>query len=126
MNKVLIVEDDLQLRELYADVLKDADFMVEIASNGQQALAKVISFIPDVIVLDLVIPGITGFELLRKIRTNEATKNMKIIVLTNVYPDKASLLEKGANSVLLKVECTPDQLIQKVREVLSPQNPTEK
>lgn len=119
VSKVLIVEDDQQLRELYADVLTDAGFIVKTASGGNETRALLVTFMPDVILLDLVIPEVTGFELLKEIKANKATKNIKIIIFTNVYADKTSI-DKGVDSVLLKADYTPGQLIQKVREVLYP------
>src|SRR5438270_3832772 len=117
-NKILIAEDNQELLKLYEDIFTDAGFIVKTCTNGKQALAMVTSFMPDVLLLDLVIPEISGFELLKLIKADEKTKNIKIIILSNAYVDRADFIQHGASDVLLKTEYNSDQLIHKVREVL--------
>ncbi|HSW48039.1 MAG TPA: response regulator [Candidatus Saccharimonadales bacterium] len=123
MNKVLIVEDDKTLREMYVEILKSGDFTIDTAIDGTEALHKIKSFRPDAILLDLFIPKINGMDLLKSIKTNPATKNIKVIVSTNVHVNQEELLQNGAEYVLLKAEYNPEQLTQKIQEILGTTNP---
>lgn len=119
MHKILIVEDEEALRELYIRVLSDAGFTVEDAASGEEALSKLAVFKPDLILLDLILPHINGFQVLDKIKQDPTLKGAKVIVLTNIYPDKKDLLDHGADDVMIKVEHTPDQVIKRIQEVLA-------
>ena len=119
MAKVLIVEDEIALQELYAKILRDEHIEVESASNGQEGLEKVKTFMPDLVILDLLMPEMSGFDVLDKIKSDPATKHIKVIVLTNIMPSRDELLKSGADGLLLKFENTPGQLIEKVKSVLS-------
>ncbi len=123
MNKVLVVEDDITLREMYVEILKTENFILETALDGEDALVKIKSFMPDVILLDLFIPKINGMDLLKSIKANPVTKNIKVIVSTNVHVSQEELLQNGAEYVLLKADYNPQQLIQKIREILGTSNP---
>lgn len=123
MNKVLVVEDDLTLCEMYVEVLKGENFEIETALDGEDALLKIKSFMPDVVLLDLFIPKINGMDLLKSVKTNPITKNIKVIVSTNVHVSQEELLQNGAEYVLLKADYNPEQLVQKIREILGTSNP---
>ncbi len=118
MSKVLVIEDEQSLRELYSKILSDQEYIVESAIDGEEGLTKVASFDPDVILLDIMLPKKTGFEVLQEIKNNEQTKQKKVIIMTNILPDKQDLYAKGADSVIIKTEVNPGQLIEKVATML--------
>ena len=123
MSKILIVEDDPILREMYLEILKAENFVIETALDGEEALLKIKSFIPDIILLDLFIPKINGMDLLKSIKTNPATNNIKVIISTNVHVNQDELLQSGAEYVILKADYNPEQLVKKIREILGTSNP---
>jgi two-component system cell cycle response regulator DivK len=101
---VLIVEDDLDTRLLLSDVLARGGFRVDQAHNGHQALEKAFTFLPDLIVTDIAVPGIDGIELCRRIRADLRTRTIPLLAITGYddrhYPDRARLA--GADHVLSK------------------------
>lgn len=125
MNKkrVLIVEDEPMLKKMYKKILADNDFETAVASNGKEALEIARDFVPALVLLDLLMPEMTGFELLNQLKADEMLKYVHVLVITNVFADKKELIEKGADDVLLKVDYTPEQVVDKIREILAPPNP---
>ena len=119
---VLIIEDDLALRRMYADELKRAGFDVVEAHNGLQAVEKASDIVPDVIVTDLGLPGIDGFELCRRIHRDPRLSAIPLLAMTGRYfsaSDIARAHREGCHSVLLK-PLEPDDLVSEVRRVLKP------
>ena len=116
MNKILIVEDDIDLRDVYRDIFTDQQFTVETAIDGNDAFQKILSFIPDVILLDLIMPHTDGFQLLQRIKADEETKNIKVIIMTNVFADNDELIQNGALAVWLKTDYTPKELVEAVKK----------
>jgi CheY-like chemotaxis protein len=120
MAKVLIVEDDEVLRDLYREIFEREEYSVETAINGEDGMEKIKSFKPDIVLLDIVMPKMSGFDVLRKLRDDESTKGIPVIVLTNIYADSQDLVQNmGVSFVLLKSDCTPGQIIEKARVVLN-------
>jgi len=93
---VLLVEDEDSLRELYAAELAAAGFMVLEAQDGATAIGKAFQFEPHALVLDLMIPGVDGFKVARRLRTDERTEDMAIIALTALRSEKFEELALGA------------------------------
>lgn len=120
---VLLVEDDPSGREMYCDFLSAVGFRVAQAHNGLQALEKAIALVPDVIVTDLGLPGIDGFELCRRIKDHERTRDVPLVAITGYekfgYVDRAH--KAGCSSVLTK-PCLPDRLVEEIKRVLAPRN----
>jgi two-component system, cell cycle response regulator DivK len=118
---VLLVEDDPSGREMYSDYLASAGFRVAQAHNGLQALEKAIALVPDVIVTDLGLPGIDGFELCRRVKEDERTRNVPMVAITGYerfgYVDRA--IKAGCDSVLTK-PCLPDRLLEEIKRVMTP------
>lgn len=121
-NKILIVEDDFRLMQLYTEILKTTNFSIETAVDGSEALQKIKTFMPDIILLDLFIPKINGIDVLKSIKANPITKVIKVIVSTNVHVNQDELIQNGAEYVLLKADYSPPQLIQKIKEILGTSN----
>lgn len=122
-KRVLVVEDEPMLKKMYEKILIDDGFDVATASNGKEGLDIAKKFQPHVVLLDLLMPEMTGFEFLTTIKADDSLKYAKVLVLTNVFADVHELLSKGAEEVLLKVDYTPEQIVDKIRTVLAPPNP---
>jgi len=118
-KKVLAVEDDLFLKELLAGKLADEEFNVFYASNGDEALALAAAEIPDIILLDILLPGMSGFEVLEKLKSEEATKNIPVLILSNFGQPED--IEKGkalgATDFLVKANNSLDAIVARVREI---------
>src|SRR5262245_43937819 len=101
---VLVVEDDLETRHLYREVLTLAGFETDEAHNGLQALDKAIAITPQLVVTDIVVPGIDGLELCRRLRADSRTSHIPLLAITG-YDDRAyysRALDAGADGVLFK------------------------
>ena len=105
-HNILIVDDDTEVREHLISFLSDDryNFDVTIAKNGYEAGIKVMQIKPDVLILDLMMPNVNGFEVCERIKNDPLTQNIKIIVLT-AYDDPATVnkaYSKGADKMLFK------------------------
>ena len=117
---VLLVEDDQEGRRLYAEWLTEAGFRVEQAHNGLQALDRAFGFQPDVVVTDLDIPGIDGFELTRRLKGDSRTCDIPVLAITGYAAfasDPVRALRAGCDAVLPK-PCSPDDLETAIRSLL--------
>jgi CheY-like chemotaxis protein len=116
---VLVVDDFDDTRELYAGALTDAGFAVEEATNGQEALDRAESAHPAIIVMDLSMPVIDGWEATRRLKANPATADIIVIALTghSTSAGMAKAREAGADAVLTK-PCLPNDLLALVRALL--------
>ncbi len=114
-SKVLLIEDHKFLSELYAKNLKRRDYDVEIAKDGEDGLEKVKSFKPDVILLDIIMPDISGIEVLKELKSNSKYKKIPVIVLTAVCEtDKIrECLGIGALGYIIKGTST-EEMVNKV------------
>lgn len=121
--KILIVEDDLFIRELYERQLALEGFQVTTAEDGEVGLAKITESIPDLLLLDIMLPKVSGLDLLRTIKAKDETKNIPVILLTNLGQD--SVIKEGfnlgADGYLIKSAYTPDQIIAEVKKFLAGQ-----
>lgn len=117
---ILLVEDDSDLREMYASALKRAGFTVAIAKNGKEALDQVKLAAPSFMLLDIVMPEYDGFWVLNALRQDEKLKNIPVIALTNLgsEKDKARAISLGVKEYLLKVDFTPSLLIERIKNYL--------
>ena len=116
---VLVVEDYEDARELYAEYLAFAGFRVEQASDGQEALDKAHQLIPDLILMDLSMPGMDGWEATRRLKRDHKTKHIPIIALTGhvLAGHSESARSAGCDSFLAK-PCLPDAMVAEVRRML--------
>jgi DNA-binding response OmpR family regulator len=119
-RKVLVVEDDPDQLEVIRSTLKAAGFAIGTAANGIDALVKTRSVAPDLIVLDLMLPGLNGFDICESLKQDPATASVPIIMLTGMHGQfgRFAGLEAGASEFLFK-PFNPDELIAKVEELLS-------
>lgn len=119
--KILCIEDEHFISELYARALRRAGYDVTTLLSGVDGLAAARKNIYDIILLDLMIPGITGFEVLRTLRSEVKDLKAKILVTTNLdqEDDSKEEIEQMADGYLIKAEFTPRQLVEIVNGVAS-------
>lgn len=118
--QVLLVEDDRDGRRMYAEWLAQAGFTVKQAHNGLQALDSAFESLPDVVVTDLNIPGIDGFEFTRRLRQDTRTRKVPVVAITGYAAftaDPARATRAGCDVVLEK-PCSPEDLEAAVRRLL--------
>lgn len=116
---ILIVDDVQDIRDLYAEYLANQGFRPELATNGFEALSKATVMGPDVIVMDLNLPELDGWEATRRLKANDLTRAIPVIALTglSVGQSKAKAMEAGCDGYLTK-PCYPDALADEIRRVL--------
>lgn len=119
--KVLCIEDEHFISELYARALRRAGYDVTTLLSGEDGLSAAKRNEYDIIMLDLMIPGITGFEVLRRLRAESPDLKSKILITTNLDQEDESReeIEKMADGYLIKAEFTPRQLVEIINDVVS-------
>lgn len=117
---VAIVEDDATVAEMYKFKLEKAGYKCEIARDGKMGLELVEKLKPDLVLLDLMLPEMTGDEVLARMRKTDWGKDTKVIVMTNVSEFEAPVRLKslGVKQYLVKALYTPNQIIEIVNEAL--------
>jgi two-component system, cell cycle response regulator DivK len=118
---VLLVEDDRDGRLLFATWLHDAGFRVDTAHNGHQALDRALEALPDAIVTDLHIPGIDGYELTRRLKSDPRTSAIPVLAVTGYGPftmDPSRAHRAGCDAVLPK-PCEADSLVSTLRALIT-------
>jgi len=117
---VLLVEDDKFLRELLVRKLEAVGFKVSTAVDGREALKKVKEELPELVLLDLVLPGVDGFDILKQIKEDSETSKIPVIILSNLgqREEVEKGLKLGADDYLIKAHFTPDEIISKISSVL--------
>ena len=121
MKSILLVEDDPFLIDIYSTKLKESGFSVEVASDGESALRKVKEKEPDLVILDIVLPQLDGWEILRQIKSDPKLKNIKIIILSNLgqKEEVERGVELGAVKYLIKAHYTPSEVVAEIKQLLS-------
>jgi len=119
-KKVLIIEDDTFLQGLVATKMAKEGYDISTAGDGESAVKTADEKVPDIILLDLILPNMDGFEVLAKVRKNESLKKTPVIVFSNLAEEKdmARALQLGANAYMVKSNFTLDELAEKVKDVL--------
>ena len=119
---ILLVEDDLMIRDAYQEALQTAGYLVDLASTGEECLQKIAARKPNLILLDLFLPKVSGFDIIEKLKAEASSADIPIIVISNVFIDREDLAKKGVNYSLIKSEVTPGVITNKVTEALSKTN----
>ncbi|MES2971922.1 MAG: response regulator [Patescibacteria group bacterium] len=116
VKKVLIIEDEQFISELYVRALTNSGYEVKVAVDGEQALAEAQTDSYDIVLLDIMLPNLTGTEILHRLRDPKATQNIhaKIIITTNLELDEQSkaTMEAQADGYIIKAEVTPKELVK--------------
>jgi len=121
---ILLVEDTDAMIVQIKDILESNNYKIEVAKNGFEAIEYLQTNIPDGMILDLMMPGMDGFEVLDKIRINDKTSKMPVLVLTAKILDKeeiAQIKEKGAHQLIQKGKITKDNLLDAIALMLTKQ-----
>lgn len=120
MPKVAIIEDDQTIAQMYRLKFEAEGYTVQTAENGKLGLELCQSMAPDIILLDLMMPEMTGDQMLEKMRATDWGKNIKVIILTNMgeqeIPDRLKIL--GVDGIVLKADMTPRQVAELVKKKL--------
>ena len=118
--KVLLVEDDKFLSEMYVTKLSGSGFDVETAFDGEEALKKAKEFRPNLVFLDIVLPKKDGFEVLAALKDGGFLPDMKVIALTNLgqKEEVAKGMSLGASDYIIKAHFTPTEVVAKAKKVL--------
>jgi DNA-binding response OmpR family regulator len=119
-HKILIIEDDDFLRSLAVTKLEKEGFTVAQASDGKSGADQATGSLPDLIILDLMLPIMDGFAVLTTLKAEDTTKNIKVIVFSNLGEDSdiKKCLDMGANDYLIKANFTLDELVEKIKGLL--------
>lgn len=122
MAKILIVDDDELMVNMYQGKFSDDGFDVEVAFDGSMGLKKTLTFKPDLILLDIMMPKVNGLEMLKKLKSTALTKKIPVILLTNVGggdEDVERGLGLGAVAYMVKAHFDAKDVVKKVKEILS-------
>lgn len=119
-KKILIIEDDKFLRDLIAQKLQKEEFDIVEAVNGEHGLKKVKTEKPDLVLLDLILPGMDGFAVLAEVKKDPLLVGIPVIILSNLgqKDDIEKGLKLGAIDYLIKAHFTPGEIIEKIKKVL--------
>ena len=120
MKKILFIEDESALQKSIGDVLEQAGYEVISALDGELGLRLAKTEKPDLILLDLILPKMRGFEVLEQLKGDLATKEIPVIILTNLenMEDVNQALELGATTYLVKTHYTLDEVVGKIKKAL--------
>ena len=126
IKKILLVEDEDFIRELYVRQLTKSGFNVKTAVDGQSGLDTLKSETFDLLLLDIMLPGMNGLQLLREFKAQNPNSTMIVILLTNLGQEAVIKegFELGAQAYLIKASYTPDQVVTEVKNALSGGQPT--
>jgi len=120
MKKILLIEDDKFLRELMVKKLLTMDYDVTSAVDGESGLSMIKEIKPDVVLLDLILPGINGFEVLEKAKQNPEIADIPVIILSNLgqKEDIERGQKLGAADFMIKAHFTPQEVVNKIKTIL--------
>ena len=120
-KKVLIIEDDKFLGELLVKRLSQENFFIELATDGEAGITKAIDLKPDLILLDILLPGMNGYAVLEKLKADPALKDIPVIILSNL--GQKGEIEKGlalgAADFLIKAEFDLNDIVGKIQGILN-------
>jgi len=124
MKKILLVEDESALQKTLGEVLGQEGYEIFSALNGEVGLRMAKDIKPDLILLDLILPKLHGFEVLKGLKGDEETKDIPVIVLTNLesMADIEKAIELGAKGYLVKAQYSLEEIVKKVKEVFPEQS----
>lgn len=120
-ESILIIEDDKFFRDLVSKKLEKNGFEMFLAADSKEALTALEKKKPSLIISDLILPGLDGFELISIIKKDEKTKDIPLIVLSNLgqKEEVERAISLGALDFMVKVNFTPDEIVDKIKNVLS-------
>lgn len=119
-KKILIIEDDRSLQNALVEIINQEGFESESAFDGEEGLAKIRSYAPDLILLDIILPKKDGFEVLAEIKKDEALKKIPILILTNLeeMDNVQKALDLGATNYMVKSDFSLKDVMEKIRTTI--------
>lgn len=120
-TKIAIIEDDQAISQMYRFKFEAEGYAVETAENGKLGLALAESVRPDIILLDLMMPEMTGDQMLEQLRATDWGKDIKVIILTNMGEQEVpqNVRDLGVQDIILKADMTPRQVAELVKKQLA-------
>ncbi len=120
MKKILLVEDDQFLVDIYAVKLKESGFSIDVASDGEEAVKKAKKNSFDLMLLDIVLPKVDGWDVLAQIRREPKLKDLKVIIISNLgqKEDVEKGMGFGVKKYLIKAHYAPSEVIKEIKKVL--------
>ena len=120
MKKILFVEDEPTLQKAVGKFLENEGYEIKNAIDGELGVKIAKDFQPDLVLLDLILPKMNGFEVIEELKKDSATKNIPIIVLTNFEgsADVEKAISLGATNYLVKANYELSEIVEKIKEVL--------
>ncbi|HAQ02568.1 hypothetical protein A2467_00585 [Candidatus Nomurabacteria bacterium RIFOXYC2_FULL_36_8] len=120
MKRVLIIEDDDFLQGLEAKKILNSGYDVLSAQTGEDAMKKILEPNVDVILLDLLLPNFDGFEILKKIKENDKTKNIPVIIFSNLSENKdiEKAISLGATKFMVKSNFSLEELMEQIKKLI--------
>jgi DNA-binding response OmpR family regulator len=125
MQRILVVEDDRFLRKAAEAALRRQGFTVLVASDGEEGLRVARSELPDLVLLDLIMPGLQGFEVLKLLKEEATTSAIPVIILSNLGQDSdvKKAMEAGAVDYMVKANLALDTLVARVKTLFEARTP---
>ena len=119
MSTVLVVEDSITQREMITDLLKGSGLVVAIATDGMEALEQIKTFRPDIVVLDIVMPRMNGYEVCRRLKTDPKTQGVPVVMCSSKGEefDRYWGMRQGADAYIVK-PFQPKELVGTVKQLL--------
>ena len=119
-KKILFIEDESALQKTFGEILRQEGYEMISALDGETGLRLAKSEKPDLILLDLILPKMHGFEVLKKLKEDKETKDIPVIVLTNLekIEDVDKALELGATTYLVKAKYSLEEIVEKIKKAL--------
>ena len=119
--KILLVEDDTFLLGMYATKFELEGFKVTLAEDGEKAIRAALKELPDIILLDIILPKLNGFEVLKQLKANSYTAKIPVILLTNLSQQEEieKGMKMGADDYLIKAHFMPSEVVDKIKKILN-------
>lgn len=118
--KILLVEDEPFLTDIYTTKLEKSGYKVKLVTEGDKVLDALEEFKPNLLVLDIILPNLDGWEVLKKMREKEEFKKLPVIILSNLSQKQEVMkgLDLGATKYLIKAHYTPTELVEEIKKIL--------
>ena len=119
-KKILLAEDDVFMLEIMSEKLRKNGFEVNIAKDGEDCMRVLLSSRPDIVLLDILMPKIDGFEILRRMRESESLSNIPVVILSNLGQKEEiqRALNLGVKDYIIKSNFTTNEIVEKINAVL--------
>jgi DNA-binding response OmpR family regulator len=119
-GKILIIEDDRYISKMYQLKLSLEGYDVQVAENGKQGVDKVKEMMPNIILLDILMPELDGFEVLKIVKGDDATKDIPVLIMSNLGQEDhiEKGMQMGAIGYIVKSQFTPSKVVDKIKETL--------